>query len=70
MIPPEEGVIRAKCGAAIVTSEEREQMICLCERIQEEQNPKKFLELVEELNRLIDEKQARIARIGTRRIRT
>jgi len=38
----------------------KERWIELCELITKEQNPKKFLVLIEELNRLLDEKEQRL----------
>ena len=40
--------------------EEREKMNALIQRIQEEQDPRKFTDLVEELNELIDQKRVRV----------
>jgi hypothetical protein len=41
-------------------AEERERMAWLCERIAEEQDPKTFDELVQELNNLLEAKHERI----------
>jgi len=37
-----------------MTSEEREKLKFLCERIQQEHDPKKFLKLLTELGQLLD----------------
>lgn len=43
-----------------MTTDERERMNALCERIAKEQDPKKFTELVEALNDLLDQKDHRL----------
>ena len=43
-----------------MTPEEREKMNALCRRIQSEQDPKQFVELVEELDKLLEAKHERI----------
>jgi ABC-type transporter Mla subunit MlaD len=43
-----------------MTSEERERMYALCKLIQDEKDPKKFNDLIDELNKLLDEKRGRI----------
>ncbi len=43
-----------------MTSEEREKVNLLIQRIQTEQDPKKFTELVDQLNELLDQKRQRI----------
>jgi hypothetical protein len=43
-----------------MTPEEQERMKSLCERIAKEQDQKKFLELVQELNDLLDRKNQRL----------
>ena len=43
-----------------MTPDERERMAILCERIAKEQDPKKFAELVEQLNALLDQKKLRL----------
>jgi hypothetical protein len=43
-----------------MTSEERERMNQLCTRIQEEKDPEKFDDLVQELNELMEAKHKRI----------
>ena len=42
-----------------MTSEEREKMNDLVQKIQEEQDPNTFIELVEQLNNLLDKKKSR-----------
>ena len=44
-----------------VTPDEREQMHILCQRIAVEQDPQKFSEFVNQLNKLLDRKRARLA---------
>ncbi len=43
-----------------MTADERERMRVLCEQIAKEQDQKKFIELVEELNDLLDGKGRRL----------
>ena len=43
-----------------MTPEEREEMYALCRLIQDEKDPQKFAQLVEELDRLLDAKRERI----------
>ncbi len=43
-----------------MTSEERERMNWLCIRIQDEKDPETFDALVEELNKLLEQKHSRI----------
>ena len=43
----------------MMTTEERARIHELCRRIQEEHDPSRYLELIEELNRLLDKPQAR-----------
>jgi hypothetical protein len=43
-----------------VTPEERERMMYLCERIQEEKDRTKFMELVKELLELMERKERRL----------
>jgi hypothetical protein len=43
-----------------MTPEEREKMNALCKRIQDEKDPKKFTELLQELDRLTESKRERI----------
>jgi hypothetical protein len=43
-----------------MTTEEREQMNLLCELIQIEQNPDRFMELVDKLNELLEHKEKRL----------
>ena len=43
-----------------MTSEERERMNQLCERIQNEKNPQRFTKLVEQLNKLLERKEKRL----------
>jgi len=43
-----------------MTSEERERMNWLCNRIQNEKDPEKFDALVQELNELLEQKHSRI----------
>jgi hypothetical protein len=43
-----------------VTPEEREIVNALIRRIQEEKDPKRFTDLVEQLNKLLDQKRNRI----------
>ena len=45
-----------------MTSEEREKVNDLIRRIQEEQDPKKFTDLIEQLNELLDQKRVRLER--------
>lgn len=49
-----------------VTPDEREQMHILCERIAKEQDPRKFSELVIQLNNLLDIKAQRLQRRSTK----
>ena len=44
-----------------MTPDEREQMAILCERIAKEQDPHKFSELVDQLNKLLERKEQRLA---------
>lgn len=44
-----------------MTPEEQEKLNALIQRIQQEKEAKKFTELVEELNELLDQKRDRIA---------
>jgi hypothetical protein len=43
-----------------MNSEERDEMNKLCERIQIEQAPRRFMELVDELNKLLPRKEQRL----------
>jgi hypothetical protein len=43
-----------------MTPEEREQMNRLCERIQIEKDPKIFMQLVDQLNKLLERKEKRL----------
>ncbi|MFZ0419940.1 MAG: hypothetical protein WAM04_17705 [Candidatus Sulfotelmatobacter sp.] len=43
-----------------MTPDERERMAILCERIAKEQDSKKFMELVRQLNELLEAKERRI----------
>lgn len=43
-----------------MTPDEREKMNALCRLIQDEKDPKKFTDLLEELDRLLDSKRERI----------
>jgi hypothetical protein len=43
-----------------VTPDERERMTALCQRIAEEKDHKKFMELLEALNELLDSKGQRL----------
>ena len=43
-----------------MTSEERERMYALCKLIQDERDSKKFNDLIDGLNKLLDEKRGRI----------
>lgn len=43
-----------------MTPEEREKVNALIERIQEEQDPNTFIQLVEQLNELLEQKRERI----------
>lgn len=43
-----------------MTPEERERMMYLCQRIQEEQDRPKFMELVKELLELMERKESRL----------
>ena len=43
-----------------MTPDEREQMAILCERIAVERDHKKFSDLVDELNDLLDRKESRL----------
>lgn len=43
-----------------MTPEERERMTLLCELIAKEQDHRKFVELVQELNDLLDHKESRL----------
>lgn len=45
-----------------MTPDERERMHILCERIAKEQDHKKFIRLVQELNDLLDHKGRRLER--------
>jgi hypothetical protein len=42
-----------------MTSEERERMLALCKQIQDEQDPKKLSQLLEELEQLMDQKRGK-----------
>ena len=44
-----------------MTSEERELMNCICQQIQCEKDPKRFAELVQELEGLLSKKEERLA---------
>ena len=43
-----------------MTPDERERMAILCQRIAVEEDPNKFTELVDELNKLLERKEARL----------
>lgn len=43
-----------------MTSEEREKMNRLCKLIQEEKDPERFTELIQELNELLEQKENRL----------
>ena len=43
-----------------MTTDERERMTALCERIAKEQDQQKFIELINALNDLLDEKEQRL----------
>ena len=43
-----------------MTPDERERMAILCQKIAVEQNRVKFTELVDELNKLLEQKEARL----------
>jgi len=43
-----------------MTSEERDKMLVLCKLIQDEKDSVKLFDLVEELNKLLDQKSERI----------
>ena len=43
-----------------MTPDETELMFALCKRIQDEKNPASFIELIEELNALLEQKRGRI----------
>jgi hypothetical protein len=43
-----------------MTSEEREKMIRLCKLVQEERDPDRFAELIQELNELLEQKESRL----------
>ena len=42
-----------------MTPDETELMVALCKRIQDEKNPASFIELIEELNALLEQKRGR-----------
>ncbi|HTS05191.1 MAG TPA: hypothetical protein VMP68_06375 [Candidatus Eisenbacteria bacterium] len=48
----------------LMTSEEREKMNRLCERIEEEKDPDRFTKLVQELNELLEQKEDRLKKRG------
>jgi len=43
-----------------MTSEEREKMNRLCKLVQEEKDPGRFAELIQELNELLEQKESRL----------
>jgi len=47
-------------GGRGMTFEERKRMFALCKLIQDEKDPKKFADLIQELNQLLDQKRERI----------
>jgi hypothetical protein len=49
-------------GVSLVIGKNKEHWRELCERASVEQDPVKLLELVKEINRLLDDKQARLSR--------
>jgi len=50
-----------RSGGSLVIGKNKERWRELCEQASAEQNPDKLLELVREINRLLEEKKARIA---------
>jgi hypothetical protein len=47
-----------------MTPDEREKMHILCQRIAVEKDRQKFTELVDQLNELLEQKEARLERAG------